>query len=310
MKILVTGGAGFIGSHVVDALVAQGHRVLVVDHYKREKLRYPNPEAVIYKYDFRDPRVEDILREERPDAVCHLAAQISVTRSIVDPVRDARCNIIDSLHLLELCRRYGVGKIVFSSSGGAIYGDHPVRPTPLVHDVLPSTPYGVGKQMFEVYLEQMWRQHALPYVSLRFANVYGPRQQASRSGEEGNVISIFLSRLLSGDPIVMYGDGSASRDYVFVGDAVRAFVAALASPYVGSVNISTGKETTVRQLYDALMAVHGGGHPVTHEPIRPGETLRSVMSFDSARTHLAWEPTVMLDEGIARTYRWFMDTFR
>lgn len=310
MKILVTGGAGFVGSHVVDALVAQGHDVIVVDHHKREKVRYPNPSATLYKIDFRDPQVETILREEKPDAVCHLAAQISVTRSIVDPVKDAQCNIIDSLHFLDLCRVYGVKKIVFSSSGGAIYGDHPVRPTPLLEDAMPNTPYGIGKQMFEVYLEQMWRQHGVPYVSLRFANIFGPRQQASRSGEEGNVISIFLSRLLSGDPIVIYGDGLASRDYVFVEDAVRAFVAALTSPYVGPVNVSTSKETTVRELYDALMAIHGGGHPLVHEPYRHGETFRSALSYESARQHLGWEPTVSLDDGLARTYRWFMETFR
>lgn len=310
MKIVVTGGAGFVGSHLVDGLVAAGHEVLVIDHHRREKVRYPNPKATVYKYDFRAPEVEAILHRERPDAVYHLAAQISVTRSIMDPCRDASCNIIDSLHFLDVCRQAGVRKIIFASSGGAIYGDHPVRPTPLLEDAQPNTPYGVGKQMFEFYLAQQYRQYGLSYVALRFANIYGPRQQASRAGEEGNVISIFLSRLLSGDPIVIYGDGTATRDYLYVQDAVRAFIAALDASYVGPVNVSTGNETSVRMLYDGLMRIHGGAHPLVHEPYRHGETFRSALAFDSAREHLRWEPVTALDEGLAATYRWYMDTFR
>lgn len=310
MKVLVTGGAGFIGSHLVDALVARGDEVVVVDHYRREKLRYPNSAARTYKVDFGDPSIADILRDERPDAVCHLAAQISVTNSIANPINDARRNVVDALHFLDLVRQSGVKKVVFSSSGGAIYGDHPVRPTPLLHDSLPNTPYGVSKQMFEHYLAQFWEQYQLPYVSLRFANVYGPRQQATRSGEEGNVISIFLSRLLSADPIVIFGDGTASRDYVFVKDAVDAFVRALSTPYVGPVNVSTGKETSVRNLYDALMQIHGLQHPLQHNPFRHGETVRSVLSYDSAKTHLDWQPKTSLEDGLRETYDWFMETFR
>lgn len=310
MKVLVTGGAGFLGSHLVDALITQGHDVIVVDHHRREKVRYPNPKARVHKIDFRDPAVEQILRDECVDAVCHLAAQISVTKSIADPIADAERNIVDSLHFLDVCQRAGVKKFVFASSGGAMYGDYPVRPTPLLADALPSTPYGVSKQIFEFYLEQMWRERGMPYVSLRFANLYGPRQQASRSGEEGNVISIFLSRLLSGDPIVIYGDGAASRDYLFVGDAVAAIIAALMSSYVGPVNVSTGQETSVQQLYDVMMTVHGGRHPLVYEPYRPGETLRSALSYESALQHLGWRPTVALDDGLAQTYRWFMETFR
>lgn len=310
MKILVTGGAGFIGSHLVDALVARGDEVIVVDHYQREKLRYPNAGARTYKVDFRDPSVADILRDERPDAICHLAAQISVTHSIAHPIKDASRNVVDALYFLDHAREAGVKKFVFSSSGGAIYGDHPMRPTPLLHDTMPNTPYGVSKQMFEYYLAQFWEQYRLPYVSLRFANVYGPRQQATRSGEEGNVISIFLSRLLSEDPIVIYGDGTASRDYVFVQDAVDAFVRALTTDHVGPVNISTGKETSVRNLYDALIGIHGKEHPLHHHPFRHGETVRSVLSYDSAKLHLGWEPKTSLEDGLRATYDWFMDSFR
>lgn len=310
MKVLVTGGAGFIGSHLVDALIMLGHDVVVVDHFKRAKLRYPNPAARVYKMDFHDPRMEDVLREERTDAICHLAAQISVTSSIQNPLADAQRNIVDGLQFLDLARRSGVNKIVFSSSGGAIYGDHPLRPTPLLHDILPNTPYGVSKQMFEYYLEQCYAEYGLPYVSLRFANVYGPRQQATRLGEEGNVISIFLGRLLTGDPVVIYGDGTASRDYVFVADAVDAFVRALDATYVGPVNVSTGKETSVRSLYDLLTDIHGVVHPLQHQPYRHGETVRSVLDYDSAKTHLAWEPRTSLESGLKETYAWFMDAFR
>lgn len=310
MKVLVTGGAGFIGSHLVDALVARGHEVIVVDHHKREKLRYPNPAATLHKVDFRDAMVEEVLQRERPDAICHLAAQISVTRSIANPVHDAQKNLIDSLHLLDAARRAGVRRFIFSSSGGAIYGDHPQRPTPLLHDTLPNTPYGIGKQMFEQYLAQSHKQHGTEYVSLRFANIYGPRQQATRGGEEGNVISIFLSKLISGEPIVIYGDGAASRDYVYVDDAVDAFLRALDSTYVGPVNVSTGRETSVRMLYDLLTAAHGGGHPLVHEPYRHGETLRSVLAYDSAKEHLGWEPKTVFADGLEKTYTWFMKAFR
>lgn len=310
MKVLVTGGAGFIGSHLVDALVARGHEVIVVDHHQREKLRYPNPSAVTHTMDFSDPAVADVLRAERPDAICHLAAQISVTRSLANPVKDAQMNIVDSLRFLDLARRAGVRRVVFASSGGAIYGDHPARPTPLLSNTLPNTPYGVGKQIFEHYLAQHHAQHGVPFVSLRFANVYGPRQQATRGGEEGSVIALFLRKLISGEPIVIYGNGSASRDYVYVSDAVDACIRALDGVYVGPVNVSTGRETTVQQLYDTLMHIHGGMHPVVYEPYRAGETMRSVLAYDSAREHLGWEPTVAFADGLRRTYDWYMSTFR
>ncbi len=307
MKILVTGGAGFVGSHLVDALVARGDEVIVVDHHKRDKVRYPNAGATYYNVDFADPAVDDILINEQPDAVVHLAAQISVTHSIAHPVDDAQKNIVDSLGFLsKAAQRAGVKRFVFASSGGAIYGDHAIRPTPLVHDTLPGTPYGIGKQMFEHYLAQS----GMAYVALRFANIYGPRQQVTSGGEEGSVIALFLNKLFAGEPLVIFGDGSATRDYLYVDDAVRAFIAALDSDYVGCVNVGTGVETSVQTLADTLLSIHasGGagsgsaGHPVTHLPFRSGETMRSALAYNSAKEHIGWVPTVTFADGLRKAY--------
>lgn len=298
MKILVTGGAGFVGSHLVDALVARGDEVLVVDHCQREKVRYPNAGATLYKMDFADPRVDDILMREKPDALVHLAAQISVTYSLAHPVADAERNIVGSVHLLAAAERAGVGRFVFASSGGAIYGDDPRCPTPLVDDVMPSTPYGIGKQIFEYYL----RQSGVSHCALRFANIYGPRQQVSHGGEEGSVIALFLRKLFAGEPLTVYGDGSATRDYVYVADAVRAFMCALDTTYVGSVNVGTGVETSVEELAKLLCALHGGDCTIAHAPARQGETMRSALAFVSAKEHIGWEPRVSLAEGLRTTY--------
>jgi len=310
MKVLVTGGAGFVGSHLVDGLVEAGYDVIVVDHHQREKLRYPNERATLYKMDFNDERMGVVLADEKPDVICHLAAQISVTKSIAEPIFDADRNIIDSLQLLERARLAGVKKIVFASSGGAIYGDYPVSPTPLVEDSLPTTPYGVSKQVFEYYLAAYYKMYGLPYVALRFANIYGPRQQASKLGEEGNVISIFLNRLLMGEPVTIYGDGSATRDYLYVEDAVQAFIAAIEADYVGKVNVSTTEETSVVELFAKLGAIHGQEHLANYKPFRAGETKRSVLDNTSAKEFLGWEPKTGLDSGLKRTYDWFMATFK
>ncbi len=307
MTILVTGAAGFLGSHVVDALVAAGHRVVGIDHHRREKLRFPNTAVVMHKVGFEDAAVADIFAAEHPDAVIHLAAQISVTKSISDPLFDARRNVLDSLALLRLARRFGVKKFVFASSGGAIYGDHPVRPTPILDDATPVSPYGVGKLVFESYLTQQ-SHDGVPCVALRFANLYGPRQQLSPLGE-GNVVSIFLNAFFRGEPVTMFGDGTASRDYLYAADAVNAIMRAVTGSFTGIVNVSTGRETSVRELFDTLVAIHGKAHPFEHRPFRKGEVYRSVLAYDSAREHLGWEPMTSLYDGLAATYAWYRETF-
>lgn len=309
MKVIVTGAAGFLGSHLIDALVAAGHTAIGIDHHKREKLRFPNPRATMHKVGFEDPSLEDIFAQERPDAVVHLAAQISVTKSIADPLLDAERNVINSLRFLRLAKRFGARKFVFASSGGAIYGDHPVRPTPLLDDAWPVSPYGVGKQVFEAYLTQQGKSENIPYVSLRFSNLYGPRQQLSPLGE-GNVVSIFLNRLVTtGEPIMIFGDGTSSRDYLYVTDAVDAIIRAVTNEYSGVVNVSTARETTVRQLFDTLAAIHGHEHPLEYHSFRPGEVYRSVLAYDSARERLSWEPKTSLYDGLKATYEWYTKTF-
>lgn len=308
MKILVTGGAGFVGSHLVDACVARGDEVIVIDHHKKEKKRFPNQRAKIYKIGITDPSIKTIIAQERPDAVCHLAAQISVTRSVADPIHDADVNIVSSLPLLEYASELGVKKFVFASSGGAIYGDHGVLPTPELQDAKPISPYGVAKQMFEYYLQSFYQTRGMPYVALRFSNIFGPRQMMHDEGE-GSVMAIFLSRLLTGDPVTIFGDGSATRDFVFVKDAVRAFLHALDSDHVGVVNISTGREVSVQELWDALQEIHGAEHRVLYAPDRPGEITRSVLARDLAREKLGWEPQTSFEEGLRETYNWFMDEF-
>lgn len=307
MKVLITGGAGFLGSHLADALVALGHHVVVIDHHRREKLRFPNPNVVMHKVGFEHETVEQVFAYERPEIVFHLAAQISVTKSIAQPLLDAQRNIVNSLEFLRLARKYGCTKFIFASSGGAIYGDHPIRPTPILENALPLSPYGVGKQSFEWYMEQQYQAHGLPYLSLRLSNLYGPRQQLSSVGE-GNVVSTFLNHLMGGTPITIFGDGSASRDYLYATDAVAAFVRAMSSDFSGVVNVGTGQETTVRELFDTLIAIHGKDHPLVHEPFRNGEVTRSVLSYDSARDLLGWEPKMSLRNGLEETYRWFMGT--
>jgi len=303
MKVLVTGGAGFIGSHLVDRLINDGHQVVVIDHHKREKRRFPNPNATVYKVSFADVEaMRAVFEKERPDALCHLAAQISVTKSVEDPVADARINIVDSLALLDLARAYKCHRIVFSSSGGAIYGDHPVRPTPEIMNAQPISPYGIGKQAMEHYLAFYQKVHGLSCVSLRFANVYGPRQLA---GGEGGVISIFIDRILSGDPVTIFGDGSMTRDYLFVGDAVEAFARALTQEVSGPVNVATGREVSVGELWEKIQEVHGCKQEPIYAALRPGEVGRSVLAPDMAISAIDWKMKTSLEQGLKETYEWF-----
>jgi UDP-glucose 4-epimerase len=303
MRVLVTGGAGFIGSHVVDRLVAAGHEVAVVDNLSTGRRDRVDRRAALHVLDVRSPRLAEVFATARPEVVVHLAAQTSVPRSVSDPAFDAAVNIGGGLHLLECCRRAGVGRVIYSSTGGAAYGDTDVVPTPEDHALLPTSPYGVTKTTVERYLA-VWQQlFGIRSVSLRYANVYGPRQDPH--GEAG-VVAIFCHRLLAGDAPVINGDGRQTRDYVYVEDVAAANLCAIERPEVtGAVNIGTGLETSVVELCRALGRAARTALTPVHRAARLGDQRRSCLDSRLARTALGWTPQVSLEDGLARTLEHF-----
>jgi UDP-glucose 4-epimerase len=308
MRILVTGGAGFIGSHTVDALVAAGaHAVSVLDGLSSGKREQVNPAARFYEADLRNAdAIVPILEREKPEVIYHLAAQMDVRRSVADPAFDAGINLVGFLNLMEAARRNGLKRVVFASTGGAIYGEQEQFPCDEEHPRRPVSPYGVAKLATEAYLFFYKVQHGIDYVALRYANVYGPRQDPH--GEAG-VVAIFCGRMLEGKPSTIFGDGEQTRDYIFVGDVARANVAALGAKASDAFNIGTGVETSVNQLYEALASAAGVKTPPSYAPARPGEQRRSVISPARAGQVLGWRPEVALDEGLKRTFTFFKERF-
>ena len=299
MKVLVTGGAGFVGSHVVDRCVEAGHQVAVVDDLSTGKRQQVNPAARLHVVDIRSAALDDVFRAEKPDAVVHLAAQASVGRSVANPSLDAQINVLGSINLFECCRRAGARRVVYVSTGGAGYGDTDVIPTPEDHPSRPISPYGTSKVAAELYLACWEALHGLSAVVLRLANIYGPRQDPQ--GEAG-VIAIFIDRLLRGEPCIINGDGLQTRDYVYVGDVADAVFRALERPEArGPINIGTGIETTVIALFESLRAAFDGNGEARHGPARSGEQRRSLLDPSRARRLLGWTPRVALDEGLRRT---------
>jgi UDP-glucose 4-epimerase len=303
MKILVTGGAGFIGSHLVDAFVGAGHQVAVIDDLSSGKRENLNPQARFYHVDVQDAAcVGDVFRRERPEVLCHHAAQMDVRRSVADPVFDARVNLIGLLNLLEQGRQHGLKRVLFASTGGAIYGEQDVFPAPETHQLAPVSPYGVAKLASERYLFFYSVSYGISYAALRYANVYGPRQNPH--GEAG-VVAIFTERLLRGEQPTINGDGKQTRDYVYVGDLVRANLAALQSGFTGAVNLGTGIETDVNALFGLLCKLCGSSAPERHGPAKPGEQSRSVIDNALAQRVLGWKPQVSLEDGFRETVAFF-----
>ena len=303
MRALVTGGAGFIGSHVADALVQRSDEVTVLDDLstgRRENLDDALAAgAELVEGDIRDAEtVSDLLRERRPEVVFHLAAQIDVRRSVADPSLDARVNVEGTINLLEAARGAEVRRFVNTSTGGAIYGEGRQLPAPEDHPVAPLAPYGQSKYAAEGYCSLYERLHGLSTVSLRYGNVYGPRQDPL--GEAG-VIAIFCGRLLEGARPTVFGDGRQTRDYLYVGDVVESNLAAAASEATGPLNIGTGRETTVLELVDALGALGGDGFEPEFAPRRPGEVERIALDSSRAREELGWQPRTGLAEGLRLT---------
>ena len=302
-RILVTGGAGFIGSHLVDAFLAQGHQVAVLDDLSSGERRLVAAQARFYEGDITDAdRVEQVFAEFAPEVVDHHAAQMDVRRSVADPTFDARVNILGSLVLLDACVRHGTGRFIFASSGGAVYGEQTRFPADESHPTHPVSPYGVSKLAVEKYLHAWHQIHGLPFAALRYANVYGPRQNPF--GEAG-VVAIFTHRMLDGQEPVINGDGLQTRDYVYVGDVVTANLAALDGPEAVVVNIGTGIESSVVDIYRGVVAAMEWGGEQRHGPAMPGEQRRSVIDPVHAWELWGWRPQVPLEEGLKRTIRYF-----
>jgi UDP-glucose 4-epimerase len=304
MKIVVTGGAGFIASHIVDAYIQLNHEVYIIDDLSTGQNRNLNPSAKVHTLDIADPKASRLIAEIKPQVLNHHAAQMDVRRSVADPAFDARVNIIGFINLLEACKDAGVKRVIFSSSGGAVYGDREPIPATEAHETLPLSPYGVSKLTGELYLAYYAVTYGLPYVALRYANVYGPRQ--STKGEAG-VVAIFISQLLAGKNPVINGDGKQTRDYVFVGDVVRANIAALDSEYIGAVNIGTGQETDVVTLCERLREGVGSEVNAVHGPAKPGEQRRSCLETSLASEVLGWRPKVALEEGLHQTIAYYRE---
>jgi UDP-glucose 4-epimerase len=298
MKIVVTGGAGFIGSHLVDAFIAAGHEVFVIDDLSSGNKANLNPKAKLYSIDLLDAKIPALLAEIRPDALNHHAAQMDVRRSVADPMFDARVNILGFIQLLEAGKKSGIKKVVFASSGGAIYGEQEKFPAPEDHPKRPASPYGVSKLTGENYLAYYHTTFHIPYVALRYANVYGPRQ--SFKGEAG-VIAIFIDQLMSGKTPMIHGDGKQTRDFVYVGDVAAANLTALDTPYVGGINIGTGVETDLVTLYDKICRQVGSKVAAIHGAAKDGEQRRSSLDCSHARKILNWSPKISLDEGLGHT---------
>lgn len=308
MRTLVTGGAGFIGSHLVDALIGEGHSVAVLDNLssgRADNLKH-QPSVELVEGDVRDEGVEGIVDKLAPEVIFHLAAQIDVRKSVEDPIADARVNILATINLAEAARKAGVRKIVHTSSGGSIYGTPDTFPVDESFPVDPHSPYAASKLAGEQYLGTFRHLYGIQASYIAPANVYGPRQNPH--GEAG-VVAIFSENLLRGNPTKIFGGGTNTRDYVYVGDVARAFVLAAGERGDGTrFNIGTSVETTDRDLH-SLVAKHADAPDTPQDfPPRLGDVPRSSLSYARAREVLGWEPTVMLDEGVARTVDYFRRT--
>jgi len=300
-KILVTGGAGFIGSHLVDEFIMQNHQVIVVDDLSTGKKENLNPQAKFYQLKIQDRKLSLIFKKEKPAIVCHLAAQMNVRRSIVDPIFDAQSNIIGSLNLLENCVKYKIKKFIFISSGGAIYGDGVKIPTLETEKEQPLSPYGIAKLALEKYSYYYSNQHRLPYTILRLANIYGPRQ--NYLGEAG-VVAVFGHQLISKKSLWVNG-GQQTRDFVYVADVVSAVIKALPKQVQGIFNIGTGKQTNIDNLAKKMIQISQTKVFIKHRPYVTGEQMKSCLSFNKIKHDLNWQPQYDLNKGLKQTWDWF-----
>ena len=303
MRILVTGGAGFIGSHVAEAFLQAGNKVIIIDDLSTGSEENIPPGATFVAGDITDrSTVDSLFAEYKFDLISHHAAQMNIRVSVADPVRDAQVNILGTLELLRHSVRTGVVKFMFASTGGAVYGEQTSFPADENHNTNPISPYGVSKLACEKYIHYFSREYGLSYCILRYANVYGPRQNP---GGEAGVVAIFSSLLAAGKPVTINGDGRQTRDYIFVSDVVAANQAGLKAKANITINVGTGVETDVLSLYQQLSQAADTDLAPRHGPAKPGEQLRSVIDPRLAGEVLGWEPRTGLPEGIRRTYQSF-----
>ena len=302
MKILVTGGAGFIGSNLAHALCAKKNDVVIIDDLSMGRLENIPEGAKFHQIDITEPVIDKIFEREKFDIVFHLAAQMDVRKSVEDPANDAQVNILGGINLLVSSARYKVKKFIFSSTGGAIYGEQDYFPADENHPLRPVSPYGISKLAFEKYLYYFNLQFGLPYVALRYANVYGPRQNSK--GEAG-VVAIFCEKLLRGDKAFVNGDGLQTRDFVYVGDVVKANLLAMEYPGKGEFNVGTGIETDINAIFERIKSATGSSQKRINREAMPGEQKRSVISHKLINSRMGWTPTVALDEGIKKTVEFF-----
>jgi len=302
LKILVTGGAGFIGSNLVDALISLGHTVVVVDNLSTGSPNNLNPKARFYKMDIRDKKLSEVFEREKPEIVNHHAAQIDVRKSGEDPVADAEANILGSLNLISNCIRSGVKRVVYASTGGAIYGDPQYLPADENHPINPISQYGISKHTVEHYLHLYSIVNGLEYLTLRYSNVYGQRQNPY--GEAG-VVAIFAIQMLTGKQPTIFGPGDKTRDYTHVSDIVKANIIALEHGKNAIYNIGTSIETSDQEIFDTLANVLGYKGPPVYAPVRKGEVYRIALDCSKAQKELGWSARLSLKEGLAQTAEYY-----
>jgi len=302
-KILVTGGAGFIGSHVVDLFVAQGYEVVIVDDLSTGRASNLNPAAKFYQLDIRDPKLRDVFESERPDHISHHAAQMDVRRSVVQPLFDADVNILGSINLIECAKEFNVKHFVYISTGGAVYGEPEKLPCDETHPINPICQYGASKHTVEHYLYMYNANYGLSYTVLRYPNVFGPRQDPH--GEAG-VVAIFTGKMLAEEPVMINGDGEQTRDFVFVRDCARANYQAVTNDHQSGIyNIGWGRPTSINEIYSTLAQVINYSRSVTYGPAKVGETRHIYLDASKANRDLKWSPTITLEDGLKETVEYF-----
>ena len=302
MKILLTGGAGFIGSHVADLYIKNGHEVVIVDDLSTGHASNINPQAAFYHLDIRGAGLQEIFEEEQPDIINHHAAQMDVRRSIVEPIFDADVNILGSINLLENARKYSVQRFIYISTGGAVYGEPEYLPCDEAHPIKPICQYGASKHTVEHYLYMYYENYGLKYTVLRYPNVYGPRQDPH--GEAG-VVAIFTGQMLKDKQVVINGDGEQERDFVHVTDCAQANLLALTTDNIGIFNVGSEKGTTVNQIFTTLREITGYPKEPLFGPQIVGETQKIYLDAGRANTELGWKPEIELKEGLESTVGYF-----